>query len=85
MMITQIALAVLLGAVMFLGFVVLFVAGLGTAFIWYLALRVHGQHHRREALKKLAQTYPAIPNAYVSNGRPLPTVTVERIGGKSNE
>ena len=83
-MTTQIGLAVLLGAIMFLGLVVLFAACLGAAFIWYLALRVHGQHHRREALKKLAQTYPAVPNAYVSNGRLLPTVTVERIGGKSN-
>ncbi len=83
-MIMQIALAVLLGAMLFLGLAVLFVACLGTAFIWYLALRVHGQHHRREALRKLAQTYPAVPTAYVCNGRLLPTVTVERIGGKSN-
>ncbi len=83
-MITQIALAFLLGAVLFLGLVALFVACLGTAFVWYLALRVHGQHHRRMALKKLAQTYPAVPNAYGSNGHLLSAVTVERIGGKSN-
>lgn len=80
----QIAIAFLLGALLFLSLVVLAMACIGAAFIWMMAARVYEKHYRRKALREIKKARTRKRSAYPEAVHLIAPAVIEPLRRENN-